>query len=526
MLGGDPGALFLAGRLNSPLGYINGEGCAFAMACWFSLALAERREPVLAGLGAGATVAFACLTLLSQSRGAAIALFAALVIVFAVVPGARRRVLALALVAVGVAVAAGPVDRIYSTGQAGVVAASVSHRAGVAILLAALATGLVWAAIVGVGAMLETRGPHTANLLQRAATVLAVLILAAPVVAALLRSSTIERTLRTQWNACVHLSDVGSSSSGAAQTRLFSGAGNRYDYWRIAWHAFTAHPVLGVGAGNYATVYYRQRRTLESIENPHSLELQTLSELGVVGALLLALAIAGVGLGALSMRAVARRVPAARTMMVAATGAFVVWLVDTSGDWMHLLPGMTAVALAAAVVLCRAGGFDGDGEPEELLGTGASASVGPGRLRVGIGTLAGAAVVAFVLAVTGASLLRAGLVRHYLDSARAELATNPARAVTDANRALRLDGANLDAYEVKAAGEARFDNAAAARSTLLTAAREDPQDFVTWALLGDLEVRLHDFEAARMFYSRAHVLDPNDPGIAALAANPVSALPR
>jgi len=49
MLGSDPISLFIGGRLNSPLGYINGEGCVFAMGCWLSLALAERRQPVLAG---------------------------------------------------------------------------------------------------------------------------------------------------------------------------------------------------------------------------------------------------------------------------------------------------------------------------------------------------------------------------------------------------------------------------------------------------------------------------------------------
>ena len=156
--------------------------------------------------------------------------------------------------------------------------------------------------------------------------------------------------------------------------------------------------------------------------------------------------------------------------------------------------------------------------------TAATAVGAEGSSRLRIGALVGAALAAFVLAVSGASLLRAGLVRHYLDRARSELAGHPAKAITDANRALRLDGANLDAYEVKAAGEARFGQAAAARSTLLAAARTDPEDFVTWALLGDLEVRLHDFSVARAFYSRAHTLDPNDPTIAALAAHPASAL--
>src|SRR5262249_42293227 len=75
--------LFISGRLNSPLGYVNGEGCAFAMGCWPCLALAERRRPVVAGLGAFGVVALACLALLSESRGAAVASFAAVVVMLA-----------------------------------------------------------------------------------------------------------------------------------------------------------------------------------------------------------------------------------------------------------------------------------------------------------------------------------------------------------------------------------------------------------------------------------------------------------
>jgi cytochrome c-type biogenesis protein CcmH/NrfG len=89
---------------------------------------------------------------------------------------------------------------------------------------------------------------------------------------------------------------------------------------------------------------------------------------------------------------------------------------------------------------------------------------------------------------------------------------------------LRLDGANLDAYYIKAAGQARFDQAAAARSTLLAATREDPTDFVPWTLLGDLETRLHNFAAAKTFYERAHALDPLDPEITDLAQYPVRGL--
>jgi hypothetical protein len=129
LLGSDPGTMFIAGRLNSPLGYINGQGCVFAMGCWFGLALAERREAPLAGVGAGLTVLMAGLTLLSQSRGAAIATAVALLVALVAIPGARRRLLALAVIAIGFAFAAPSVVDVYSTAVGGVPASSVVHSA-------------------------------------------------------------------------------------------------------------------------------------------------------------------------------------------------------------------------------------------------------------------------------------------------------------------------------------------------------------------------------------------------------------
>ncbi|HWE08218.1 MAG TPA: O-antigen ligase family protein [Solirubrobacteraceae bacterium] len=510
MLGSDPAQLFEGGRLNLPLGYINGEGCVFAMGCWFSLALAERRQPVLAGVGAAATVAMASLALLSQSRGAAIASFGAVLIALLMVPGIRRRTLALVVIAAGVVAASGPLLSVYSTGQTAV-AASVAHSAAIAVIESAALAGVVWGLISALAPAIERGGERSASVLGRGATVLTILAIAVPVVVGIVRFRSIEHTASAQWHAFVNLSDSSAASSpSATQTRLLSGAGNRYDYWRVAWHVFESHPIVGVGAGNYTASYYRLRRTPEAIQNPHSIELQTLSELGVLGTLLLAMLVAGVVLGALKLRRIARTSALDRTLMVAATGAAVVWFVDTSGDWMHLLPGVTAIGLAGAAVLCRT-----------------HESVTPPAAytrKVTLRALAGAAAVAFALVVSGASLLRSELVQRYLSSAQVALRRDPGSAIVNAQRALRLDGANLDAYYIEAAGQARFNRAASARSALLAAARQDPQDFVTWVLLGDLEVRLRDFAAAEHYYTRAHALDPTDQSVSRLAADPAGAL--
>lgn len=221
-------------------------------------------------------------------------------------------------------------------------------------------------------------------------------------------------------------------------------------------------------------------------------------------------------MGALRMRRAARTSLNARTAAVAAIGVVVAWFVDTSGDWMHLLPGVAAVALAAIAVLCR------EGADEQPL---VEAESRARRRVLGVPiTLAAAGAVAFVLAFAGASLLRTELTHIYTDKAQAELGTSAANALNDANRAITLDGSNLDAYYLKAAAFARFDRADEARATLLSAIQEDPKNFTTWTLLGDLEVRLRNFASAKTFYEHAHELDPTDPSIAELAANPASAL--
>jgi tetratricopeptide (TPR) repeat protein len=178
---------------------------------------------------------------------------------------------------------------------------------------------------------------------------------------------------------------------------------------------------------------------------------------------------------------------------------------------MHLLPGVTAIALAAIAVLCRGASID------------APRTVRP-RAPHRLVPLAGAATVALVLAIGGASLLRAELTGLYVNEARAELAADPAAAIQDAGRALRLDAANLDAYYIKAAGLARYDRASEARATLLDAAGQDPANFVSWTLLGDLEVRAGHLREAKVYYDRALSLDRNDPSLSALAADPARGL--
>jgi UDP-N-acetylmuramyl pentapeptide phosphotransferase/UDP-N-acetylglucosamine-1-phosphate transferase/tetratricopeptide (TPR) repeat protein len=519
LLGHDPGALFLGGRLNEPLGYINGEGCLFAMGFWLCTALVESRRALLAGPAMALATLMASLALLSQSRGTALAMLIALACVLALLPGRVRRAYALALVATCTALAGPALLHVYRSAAGGAVSLQAGHEAGRAALLASLGAGLAWGLATGAWEAARKRGLSLSPARMAGAWALLLPTLAALVVAAA-SAHTIEREVSTQWHAFTHLGKMtaavapashdaassggdSSESSSESRTRLLSGAGNRYDYWRIAWDLWKEHPLAGVGAGGYASFYYQRRATTEDIQQSHSIELEVLSELGLVGGALLAAFFGAVAWGVLRMRRHARSSALARASAVAATGSFAAWAAQTSVDWMHLLPGLTAIALIAVAALVW---------PR----TGAGAR---GRARV----VAGCALLA-TLVVAGGSVSRQALSQIYAERARNELATNPAAAAADADRSLQIDSDAVETYYVKAAALARFNQAGAAEAALRQALGHESRNFVTWALLGDIAVREGHVTIAERYYRRAHVLNPRNVTLTALAANPAAAL--
>ena len=90
------------------------------------------------------------------------------------------------------------------------------------------------------------------------------------------------------------------------------------------------------------------------------------------------------------------------------------------------------------------------------------------------------------------------------------LPDDPAHAVARANTALSVDGADVQASYVKAAALARLGQGDQARAALQVALDQEPDNYVTWALIGDLDVRRADFATARAEYRRAAQLDPLD----------------
>jgi UDP-N-acetylmuramyl pentapeptide phosphotransferase/UDP-N-acetylglucosamine-1-phosphate transferase/tetratricopeptide (TPR) repeat protein len=523
MLRGDE-ALFLGGRLNEPLGYINGQASFFVLAFWPCLALAERRRGAhlapLAGLGVAGTTLFAGLAVLGQSRGAVLAAALSLLLVFALLPGRLRRIVALLVSAMCLAPAMPALLDVYRDGAP----AGRLRDAAVALLLATVAAGAIWALLVAF-----ERRASAGRLRARRAVGAGVAVLAlAGAVAGVASADRIGSFLDHQYTVFVTL---GGPQGEPTASRLANGAGNRYDYWRIAIDAWQAHPLAGVGAGGYDKPYFAQRATSEDIRQPHSLPLQVLAELGIGGALLFAAALVLIAAGAWRRIRDGGRAP----VVVAGLGVVTAWFGHTSVDWMHLLPGLTGVALLGAAVLLRPAGGDGadagaarasatdgdgaDAGAAQAAAAAAAAAAGSGA-RSGRARVASAVLIGVAITVAALSLSRQGLSERYVERAQAALAGDPARALVEANRALRLDRESIAAYYTKAAALARFGEGEAARAVLLDATRREPRNFVTWALLGDLSVRQGDLRAAQVDYRRAARLNPRDPGLAKLARDP------
>jgi UDP-N-acetylmuramyl pentapeptide phosphotransferase/UDP-N-acetylglucosamine-1-phosphate transferase len=510
----DDATLFFTARLHEPLGYINGQSSFFVLAFWPCVALAERRDrrfaPALAGLGLGCATLFAGLAVLGQSRGAILAAALSLIVVLGLLPGRLRRIVALLVCGACLAPAIPALLDVYGDG----VTPDRMREGAIAVLLAAVAAGVIWALLVG----LEQRG-RASGLRPRRVVALGVAALAVLAVALGVASAgRIADYADRQYDAFVTLG--GAQGGEATSSRLASGAGNRYDYWRIAVDAWREHPLAGIGAGGYDKPYFAQRTTDEDIRQPHSLPLQVLAELGIAGGLLLAAALLLIATGAWRRIRAGLREP----VVVAALGAVTAWFVHTSVDWLHLLPGLTGVALLGVAVLLRPAGGADDAADEAAQRAGRA--LGFASVRSRGARLAPALLVAVAIMVAALSLSRQSLSELYVDRAQDALAADPARALVEANRALRLDHESLAAYYAKAAALARFGEGGAARAVLLDATRREPREFVTWVLLGDLSTRQGQRRAAAAEYARAHALNPRDVGIAKLAADAKTAISR
>ncbi len=501
MVGGDTD-LFFGGRLRDPLSYPNGQAGYFLIGLWSFVALAEtRRAPLLAGVGMAGAFVIACVLLLGQTRGVLPGLVVSAAILVLLVPGRGRRLWVLIALGAAVAAVSAPLLDVYqaATDTPAALTGQVVKDAAWPILVGALIVGLLWAGVTYAIEAGERAGGARAPLLNRLAAGVAAGIIALGFLGALVAIDDPRGELREQYDQFVNLDVEGQKGQS---TRFLSGGGYRYDYWRVAYREWKDEPLHGLGAGNYTTQYFAERQTSEDIRQPHSLQMQTLAELGIVGLLALALFVAAVLFALWGQARRGREDHDERLIAVAAGGAFIAWLTHTSVDWLHIIPGVTAIALIAVAVLLSPG-----------VKLPRSTAWSP--LRIALTAAAG------LLIVIGAQQIAKPAAIEYLRNSGSDAL--PADAVKSLRRASQmrsLDSGSVRARFLESAAYARLGDYERSRAAMTEATRLAPHDHLPWALLGDLAARRGDFRTARRDYRRSLRLNPQFSALEQLVANP------
>jgi O-antigen ligase len=123
---------------------------------------------------------------------------------------------------------------------------------------------------------------------------------------------------------------------------------NRPNYWKVALRGFADNPLKGVGAHGFQQLWLQKRHISESVQDAHSLYLETAAELGVVGLLLLLGWLAAVASAFRSLL----RTRGGRALAAGPAAASAAFLVHAAQDWDWEMPAVSLafIALGAALL--------------------------------------------------------------------------------------------------------------------------------------------------------------------------------
>lgn len=485
----NPIAFLNEGRLSEPTGYANANVALWMTAFWPALLLAGRRElPAwLRGPLLGSAGLLAALAMLGQSRGWVVIMPAMVLLAIALIPGRGRTIAALALVGVAIAAISDPLLEVFRQFDADTVGSQGMDDAARATLMA-----FVLLTFAGVAWSLVDRAPVIGSTQRRrlgAALVVGFVVTCLAGVAAfsVVRGNPLSETANA-WNE--FKDGTADSSSGSARLGTIGGS-YRYDYWRVAWDSFEENPLIGVGADNFGREYLLHGESGQTPAYPHSVEMRTLAQTGLIGVLLL--------LGGIVAALVAAARPIRRmdgiAPVAAGTGVvvFAYFLAHGSLDWFWEFPGLGAPAFAllgmATAISTRS---DPLGEPSA---TWRRAATG------------GGAVLALVMA---ASLTFPWLAERELRSARELSGEDPAAALAKLDRAADLNPLSPLPDKTAAVIERQQGDLAGSERRFRETLEIDPGDPFVYLQLAAIASAANRPAEATQNIRRARALNPLD----------------
>lgn len=461
-------------RLREPIGYWNAlalaADAAIALGLW--IAVGQRRPRRSAGvlLVFGAVLVVA----LTQSRAGVLAAAAVLAFVLALAP--RRleaALLAVCASAPAILVAAWAFSR----------PALVEDAAGRA---ARVDDGRLFALVAGFGALVAVAAALWVPVERLVAEHrrLVVRALAAVAVAAVLGGGV--ALVASVGNPVTWAGDQVSGGECANDpgrlTELCDN--NRLAWWQDALAIARDHPLAGTGAGTYEIARLRVRDDATPVAQPHSVPLQLLADLGVVGLLL---GLAAAGAAAVAIGRVLRRSDGDDRWDATALSALpLAFALHALVDYDLAFLAVTAPALVATGALLAAGG----------------------RQRRVRAPAAGLVALAAVALAAIASLWLPALARDAVDEAYG--AEDLGAAADAAARARALDPLSLAPVLAQATVAERAGDLARAQELLEEATRMQPENPEPWLELGRFHLVADppDLCSAYAALNAAYTLDP------------------
>lgn len=508
LVGGDDVFRFLPGaddRLSYPVDYWNGLGIFVALG--FPLVLRGAtfaRAHVARGLAVASIPAMVAVIYLTSSRGgAAAALIGTLV--FGALTGRRLAALgALGCASAGAALVIGILEARPNLvdGPLGSAAAiSQGKSAAVLIVLACALTGVAYA----LGSRYLPR-PRT-RVGTKAKLGLAMACIAV-VVAGIVATDPVKRF--DTFKAVP--SKQGVPQGGYTQSHLLSGGGSgRWQFWQAAVDEFQTRPLTGRGAGSYEAWWTQHASFSYFVRDAHSLYVETLGELGLIGFALLILFLgSGVAATAFRLRGAGA---AERASIAALAGVLAAYALGTGIDWMWELTVVTVVAIAALALLVGPATMIA---PRRAVSS-PDATENDGRRRArrrGASVLPRAVIVVAALSLIGCQLVPLLAHTNIRQSQQAAANGDGAAALSDALQAKSLQPWAASPYLQIALVQEQSGNLAGARASIRRAIEKDGSDWRLLLVSARLDVKAGFVAEARRSLRKAERLNPRSPLLA------------